>query len=141
MDAAHLVPLTPMALDLLGKLPRWTRGDFAFTSTEGQKPINGFSKAKERLDRLSGVTSWVLHDLRRTARSHFSALPVQEIVRELILAHAQKGLSKVYDHYLYLDEKRRCLELWEKRLLSIIEAPPSNVADLTEARQQRRAEL
>jgi integrase len=140
-DTAHLVPLAPMALDLLRNLPRWTRGDFAFTTTEGRKPVNGFSKAKDRLDRLSGVEDWVLHDLRRTARSHFSALPVQGIVRELVIAHAQKGLSKVYDQYLYLDEKRHCLALWGQRLLSIVEPPPSNVADLTEARQQRRAEL
>jgi integrase len=139
-DAAHLVPLAPVVLALLEKLPRWTRGDFAFTTTEGRKPVNGFSKAKDRLDQLSGVKDWVLHDLRRTARSHFSALPVQEIVRELVIAHAQKGLSKVYDQYLYLDEKRRCLGLWEKRLLSIVEPPPSDVTDLTVARQQWRAE-
>jgi hypothetical protein len=130
-----------MALNFVQKLPRWTRGDFAFTTTEGRKPINGFSKAKERLDRLSDVTSWVLHDLRRTARSHFSALPVQENVRELVIAHAQRGLSKVYDQYLYLDEKRECLELWEKRLVSIVDPPPGNVTHLTEAHQQRRAEL
>jgi integrase len=140
-DAAHLVPLAPMSTGLLRSLPRWTKGDFAFSTREGRMPVNGFSKAKARLDRLSGVENWIIHDLRRTVRSHFSALPVQDIVRELVIAHTKKGLHKTYDLYLYLDEKRECLELWEKRLMSIVEPPPGNVTDLTEARQQRRAEL
>jgi hypothetical protein len=28
----------------------------------------------------------VIHDLRRTARTHFSALPVQDMIRELVIA-------------------------------------------------------
>ena len=66
----HVVPITADIAAILKSLPRWTRGDFAFTSREGQLPVNGFSKPKQRLDRLSGVKDWVLHDLRRTARSH-----------------------------------------------------------------------
>jgi integrase len=138
-DAPHLVPLAPLALDLLRLLPQWTRGEFVFTTTEGRKPVNGFSKAKERLDRLSGVTDWVLHDIRRTVRTHFSALPVTDIVRELVIGHAQKGLHRVYDLHSYIDEKRHCLELWEKRLMSIVEPPLENITKLTEARQQRWA--
>jgi integrase len=32
----HLVPLAPMASDLIRQLPRWHRGDFAFTTREGR---------------------------------------------------------------------------------------------------------
>lgn len=63
---------------------------------------------------------WVLHDLRRTVRTHFSALPVQDMVRELVIAHARPGLHKVYDQHSYRDEKRECPELWEKRLSIIL---------------------
>src|SRR5262249_15244392 len=110
-----------------------------FTTTGGAKPINGFSKAKERMDKLSGVTGWVIHDLRRTVRTHFSALPVQDLVRELVIAHAKPGLHKVYDLHAYRDEKRHCLEEWEKRLLTIINPPPDDVTDLARERERRRA--
>jgi len=133
---AHEVPLTPKAMALLSSLPRWP-GPFAFTTTAGEKPINGFSKIKKRLDNLSGVTGWVLHDIRRTVRTHLSALPVQDIVREAVIAHARPGLHKVYDLHEYQAEKRYCLECWEKRLMAITEPPPPNVADLDRARMER----
>jgi hypothetical protein len=47
------------------------------------------------------------------------ALPVEDLVRELVIAHAKPGLHKVYDLHPYQDEKRHCLDLWEKRLLAI----------------------
>jgi integrase len=138
---AHEVPLTSDALALLGELPRFTGGEFVFTTTGGVKPVNGFSKAKARMDQLSGASDWVIHDLRRTMRTHLSALPVQDLVRELVIAHAKPGLHKVYDQHAYQDEKRHCLELWGKRLLSIIEPRPGGVSDLAEARERRRAEV
>ena len=116
----HAVPLCGDALGMLESLPRFNGGRFVFTTTSGEKPVNGFSKAKTRIDALSGVAEWKFHDLRRTVRTHFSALPVQDIVRELVIAHAKPGLHKVYDQHAYLAEKRECLELWEARLRGIL---------------------
>jgi integrase len=121
---AHEVPLAPKAFSALKSLSPWNNGDYVFSTTAARKPINGFSKSKARADRLSGVSDWVIHDLRRTIRTHLSALPVQDLVRELVIAHAKPGLHKVYDQHAYEDEKRHCLELWEKRLLSIIAPHP-----------------
>lgn len=132
---AHGVPLAPDALALLRALPRFTAGDCVFSTTAGARPVNGFSKAKQRLDKLAGVTGWVLHDLRRTARTHFSALPVQDNVRELVIAHARPGLHKVYDLHGYEAEKRECLTLWEQRLRGILAPkPPAEVVLLAERR-------
>lgn len=136
---AHEVPLSADALALLHALPRFGAGDAVFTTTDGRKPVNGFSKAKVRVDKLSGVTGWKIHDLRRTMRTHLSALPVQDLVRELVIAHAKPGLHRVYDQHAYLDEKRDCLRLWEARLHGIISPPPSGIADLSEARRARAA--
>jgi hypothetical protein len=47
-------------------------------------------------------------------------LPVQDLVRELVIAHARPGLHKVYDQHSYQDEKRECLTLWEGRLKGIL---------------------
>jgi hypothetical protein len=55
------------------------------------------------------------------------------LVRELVIAHARPGLHTVYDQHSYEDEKRRCLELWERRLLAIVEpATGENVLALPE---------
>jgi integrase len=48
---AHEVPLSPLALDLLGSLPRFQGGRFMFSSTGGRRPVSGFSKYKTRLDK------------------------------------------------------------------------------------------
>jgi integrase len=97
--AAHEIPLANRALALVEALPRFMAGGFLFSTTAGAKPVNGFSKAKARIDRLSGVEDWKIHDLRRTMRTHLSALPVQDLVRELVIAHAKPGLHKVYDQH------------------------------------------
>lgn len=141
---AHEVPLAPEAIALLGALPRFTGGgDFVFTTT-GVRPVNGFSKAKTRLDRLAAGTAdklapWVFHDLRRTMRTQLSALPVEDLVRELVIAHARPGLHKVYDQHSYRDEKRRCLELWERRLEGILNPAPASVTDIRSVRDHRAA--
>jgi integrase len=127
---AHEIPLVPAAVALLQSLPRFTSGEFVFTTTNGTKPVNGFSKAKARIDRLSGIENWKIHDLRRSMRTHLSALPVQDMVRELIIAHARPGLHKVYDQHNYRAEKRECLEMWAVRLKGIVEPPPPNVVPL-----------
>ncbi len=136
----QVVPLAPEALVLLKSLPRFSGGDYVFTTTMGAKPVNGFGKLKGRLDKLCGVQKWVFHDLRRTMRTHLSALPVQDLVRELVIAHAKPGLHRVYDLHAYEAEKRECLTLWEQRLRGILAPkPPAEVADLAEARSARLA--
>ncbi len=135
-STAHVIPLSPEAVEILRALPRWTEGDNIFSTTSGAKPVNSFSKAKDRLDRIireatgAAMADWRLHDLRRTARTHFSVIPTQEIVRELAIGHTRKGLHKVYDQWAYLDEKRDLLDRWAKRLWSIVEPPPENVVKL-----------
>lgn len=142
---AHVEPLSNSALEILAALPRFTKGDFLFSTTFGEKPVSGFSKAKDRLDRQMILTlralarargddvakvklePFVLHDLRRTMRTALSSLPIADMVRELVIAHVKPGLHQVYDQYAYLPEKGHALELWAGRLMKIVHPPPSNV--------------
>ena len=80
------------------------------------------------------LPDFVNHDIRRTVRTHLSALKIGEEVREAVLAHVRPGIKGVYDQYQYLDEKREALELWGARLRSIVEPPPANVVKLDKAR-------
>lgn len=146
-DAAHVVPLSDDAIKVLKSLPRFKKGDCLFSTTFGVKPVNGFSKAKERLDKrmlrclkalarvrrsaqAPQIDPWVIHDIRRTMRTGLSALPVPDLVRELVIAHSKPSLHKVYDQHAYVDEKRRALDLWALRVRNIVEPPPANVVAL-----------
>jgi integrase len=144
----HVVPLNADMSEILETLPRFAGGNFIFTSGDGKRPVSGFSKMKSRLDKLmleelqkiaegrgddpakAKLDPWTVHDIRRTVRTHLSALPVAEMVRELILAHAQSALHKTYDQYAYVEEKREALELWAARLKLIVDPPTSNVVAL-----------
>ena len=95
----------------------------------GHKPVNGFSKAKSRLDEamaveLGGpVKPFVIHDIRRTFRTGLSALRIDLEVREMLIAHAQPELQQIYDQHTFDEEKREALAKWERRLRDIVDPP------------------
>jgi integrase len=145
-NAAHVVPLSDDAVELLQSVPQFDAGEYVFSSTGGKKPVNGFSKAKQSFDKLvlaklckddakAKLPAWVLHDLRRTCRTGLSAIPsISDHVRELVIGHTKSGLHKVYDQHSFLDEKRIALEAWAQRLNSIVTPPPENVEVVTSLR-------
>src|SRR5262249_8229944 len=116
-EAANVVPLCATAVDILRGLPRFASGaDYVFRV--GAKPDASFSGAKRRLDENiaemgESVKPFSLHDLRRTVRTKLSELGVLPFIGELILAHAQPGIQKVYDLHRYTEEKSEALERWE----------------------------
>jgi integrase len=127
-DDAHVIPLGRMARKIIDALPRFNAGDYLFSTTSGEKPINGFSKPKARLDEAMAaelghpVEPFVIHDIRRSVRTHLSALPIPQHIAERIIGHAQPGLIQTYDRWGFLEEKRNGIELWEARLRGIIGA-------------------
>jgi integrase len=129
---AHAVPLAASVLDILSSLPRF-KGPYLFSTTFGERPISGFAKLKRRLDQRiaeltpEAVVRWRLHDLRRTMRTHLSALEIAPIVAELVIGHRQRGIQRVYDLHSYEKEKLHALELWTNTLLAIVEPLPPNV--------------
>jgi len=125
------VPLPSMAVDLLRSLPRFTGGDFVFSTTGGRSGIRSFGLYKNAIDaRATGLTDWRFHDLRRSARTNLAALGVTPFIAELILGHQQKGVHAVYDVHTYQTEKREALERWANRLRDIVTPPPANVRQL-----------
>jgi integrase len=139
-DAGHVVPLSDDVLTILASLPRFTKGDYLFSASYGVRPVvGGFDKAKKELDaRMRGdlpqLPPFVIHDIRRTMRTGLSTLPVPDLIRELVIAHARPGLHRVYDLHAYEDEKRHALDLWAKRLRDIVTPPPANVVQFETAR-------
>ena len=93
--AANTVPLPALVRQLLG---RPEKGGFVFSTTGGRRAFSGFLKAKRALDEAmtektssmgsAPVKPWVLHDLRRTARSLMSRAGVQSGGRAADLGRA-----------------------------------------------------
>ncbi len=126
----HEVPFSELALEILGALPRFS-GPYVFSTTGGEKPISGFSRAKKRADLFSGVSSWRFHDLRRTAGTGMARLKVPKEIRGRVLNHAQKrDVTDTYDTYEYLTEKRHALDTWAQKLTSIIRPSEDKVVPL-----------
>src|SRR5262245_42042776 len=98
--------LSSLAMDIIRARPR--SSGLVFPSREGNQ-LGGMAKYKRRLDRDSGVSGWVLHDLRRTARSLMSRAGVRSEIAERVMGHAIAGVEGVYDRHTYREEKAHAL--------------------------------
>jgi integrase len=116
----------PLSGAALAALPSRS-GEFVF-SRGGVTALGALSELKAQLDRESGVSGWVLHDLRRTSRSLMSRAGVPSDVAELCLGHVIGGVRGVYDRYKYSDEKRLAYEKLATLIAQIVDPQPNVVA-------------
>lgn len=116
----HDVPLSDLAIHILKTIPRFT-GLYIFTSGNGIKPVNGFSKTKKRIERyFNPKDDWRFHDLRRTCATGLAELGVPLHTISRVLNHAEGGVTKIYARHSYLNEKRDALGLWADTVAGII---------------------
>ena len=123
-DRAHAVPLSPTADAIpagLRSRPRFEEDGFVFSTTGGTSASSNFHKIKCELDRLSGVTGWTIHDIRRTVRSKMAELGVPREVARKVLNHEDGKVDRIYNRHEYLAEKREALERWEERLMTLVD--------------------
>jgi integrase len=109
---AHVVHLSEQSMAVLKRAEQ--TGLYVF-SLVGTKPFPGFSRAKRRLDQLSGVTGWRLHDLRRTCVSGMARLGIAPHVADKVLNHQTgtiSGVAAVYQRHEFLAERKAALDKW-----------------------------
>jgi integrase len=118
-NQTHEVPLTPLAKSLLDSLPRFKGSDWIFT-VDGSRPITSIARHKETLDKISGVTGWKLHDLRRTGRTLMANLEVEDGTAERVLGHSFGGrLMKTYNVSRHRPQKTAALTALQDEILRI----------------------
>jgi integrase len=122
----HAVPLTSLALDLIG--PRF----------EGRRfKLSAASVARTQWRRRGElpVSDWTAHDLRRTACTHMAMLGVSPLVIGAVVNHRSQTRSGVtnstYIKYDYAREKREALELWGERLSAIVKPGAAKIIPLS----------
>ena len=107
---SHVVHLAHGSLALLRRMPR--TGAYVFSIT-GSKPFGRFSAAKRKLDELSRISGWRLHDLRRTCVSGMARLGVAPHVADKVLNHQSgtiSGVAAVYQRHDFLAERREAMK-------------------------------
>jgi integrase len=132
---AGKLKLPQVALDLIKAQPLIADNPYVFAVAVGSGAFNSFSQRKEELDKKlpEKMPPWVLHDLRRTARSLMSRAGVRPDIAERVLGHAIPGVEGVYDRHGYGDEKAEALKRLAALLDTIINPPPDNVVRLSHA--------
>lgn len=139
----HIIPLTTEMIALLDEIrfeQPGAHGPHIFSSTLGQKPINGFSKAtnllryrmREILREIAPEAVYhhmTIHDNRRIVRTAMAALGVPDVVAEATIGHRRKGIEAVYDQYRYLPQRRAALTLFTERLMQIIDGEAEEFFD------------
>lgn len=152
--ATHEIPLCDAAVKIIESLPKVAAKErdpiFLFT-TNGERPVSGYSRAKEQFDRAIAEfvkaergaehpvpPHWLLHDLRRTVATNLQRLGTRLEVTEAILGHvsgSRAGIVGIYQRHNFADEKKAALEAWARKLDAIVSSRPAgNVVELTSAR-------
>jgi integrase len=127
---AGKLKLPPMALNVIAKQPRIVGNPYVFAG-RGKAAFNSFSQRKAELAaKLPDMEPWVLHDLRRTARSLLSRAGVRPDIAERVLGHAQPIIQRTYDRHSYDEEKADALNRLAALIERIVNPPEDNIVPL-----------
>jgi len=122
--------LPQVALDLIEAQPHIAGNPYVFAG-RGRSAFNSWAQRKDELDeKLNFEKPWVVHDLRRTARSLMSRAGVSSEIAERVLGHAIAGVEGVYNRHQYFDEKAKALAKLATLIQTIIHPPKENVVPL-----------
>jgi integrase len=116
----HAVPLSSLALEVIGACPRI--GERVFVARKGSGPINGWEDAKRRSESFlaNPIKPWRIHDLRRSCATHMRSIGVDRLTVSKILGHAESGVTQVYDRFADDAGKQAAAERWAYRLREIV---------------------
>jgi integrase len=133
-DSAGTLVLPDAAVDIIRARDRMGSNPYVFGG-RGDGPFRGFSQAKAAFDAKlhADVSPWVLHDLRRTARSLMSRAGVRPDIAERVMGHAIAGVEGVYDRHSYRDEKADALRRLSGLIETILNPPKRNVRPIRKA--------
>lgn len=131
-DRAHIVPLSPLALELIEGIPKQGKVKWVFTTT-GKTSVSGYSKVKARLDKWikeareqnehEDMPPWRIHDIRRTVASGLARMKTPQIVIEKVqnrVTGEGAGVAGVYNRYSYMEEREAALTAWARHIETLV---------------------
>jgi integrase len=118
----HVVPLSPLARNIISSIPRIAGSQFCFTFS-GVRPVLVGTKIKRTLDEKMAIPAWTVHDLRRTCATGMGELGVRTDVIEMALNHvsgARGGIAGTYNRSALLTERRAAVERWAAHVAGLV---------------------
>jgi integrase len=103
---AHIVPLSPLAAEIIDRQPRL--GERVFSGID-------YGRGKQAIDARVNLPGWVLHDLRRSVATGMAELGVLPHIIETVLNHVsghKASVAGIYNRARYADEVRAALTKW-----------------------------
>ena len=134
----HQIPLSNQVASILESLERREQRDLVFGTGKGG--FSGWGQSKARMDRRSGLNSWRIHDLRRTAVTGMAEIGIQPHVIEAVVNHVsghKGGVAGIYNRAGYAAEKRDALQRWADHLDEVVAGHRAKVRRLTETRTKK----
>lgn len=144
----HRFHLPVLALDVLRarhEAASKPQSGLVFPAPKSKKALTTFSAMNTELDKLSGLTDWAWHDLRRTFATALGEAGFPEAVADAVLNHRQAvtrgGVLGVYQHAERWGERKAAMEAWATVLSDAIAGKKTTgrVANLAAEKARRRA--
>lgn len=117
--AGGLLQLSEMARKIIAEQNRVSENAYVFPG-RGSACFNSWSKCKKAFDEKVRIEPWVIHDLRRTARSLMSDAGIRPDIAERVLGHAIGGVAGVYDRSKYQMAKANALQRLAMQIETIL---------------------
>lgn len=119
-------PILPAMEELIVEAMSLNNSEYFLTNDDDVTPMgHGSSNSlaanvMERLRRHYNyhMPHWSLHDLRRTARTNFSAFTSRDVA-ELMIGHVMPGEQGTYDYYEYLPPQIDAYSKWIDKLTTL----------------------
>jgi integrase len=142
----HLVPLTDMAIEIIGELLALAKDrPFVVPCKHSKKkpdaPVSEkalsralknchIEAADDKSVTLFGMPTFTPNDLRRSAASHMGRIGIDRFHQDRVLNHADTSIGGTYDQWTYWPQKLKVLTQWDAELRSIVEGKKSKVTSI-----------
>lgn len=138
------IPLSEAAVECLRELERLACGSKwvlpARKMQERMIPHIAESTLSVALAKVKhGLEHFTVHDLRRTARTHFEALGITPYIAERCLNHKIKGVEGIYNRHDYFEERKAALNAWASLLAQLEKGDADKVVPIKRGIQSKKS--
>lgn len=118
--AAIDIPLPTQAIEALNELfTRSADSDNLLPARSAQSnrlPHISEATLNKALEKITSISHFTPHDLRRTAKTKMQEMGVDEFISERCLNHAISGVTGTYGRHDFFEERKKALQLWANYL-------------------------
>lgn len=128
-NKARVVPLSAAAVAVLRQALEASPDPALVFCYAPARLMNNFKREKARIDALSGVSDWTIHDFRTAIATGLAELGIDEVTCDRVLNHQASAtrsvIHRAYQKSEALEPRRVALETWADHVLALAGAGPA----------------